>query len=136
MENITINGVIETPENCPLHDGHCIAKLNSIKYSADFVEHINSESLKNKLNDGYMSFEVVETENDIHELYVKVTYSVMEDSILSDNDLEELKIYTKEQLSTGLGEIFSQTEYFYNLNNEKVYIQPWFYGQILTTTIR
>lgn len=135
MSEIIIKGVIETPENISLGDEKCVSQLNNTSGQDEFVEYMDNGLLKDKLLSGYMSFKVINTENDIPELYVYVNYKLMEDQSLTNSEIQELMKYTSGQLSDGIGEGFEQQEAFYNEEDEEVFISPWFYGQILTHSL-
>jgi len=103
--------------------GSELAFLDGLDCQDEFVEYIHNKSLKDKLNSGYMKFKF---EKGI--LYTVTTYET--NVSLDEDELDELGDYTQGQWSDGIGEGFEQTPCEY-LNDEEVYVSPWYSGQQL-----
>lgn len=102
--------------------------LDGVDCQENFSEYCDIDSLMEKgLSEGYMDFKFHDGE-----LYVEVIYSCEEK--LTNDELDELIIYTQGQMGDGIGEGFEQFPCMYDENDEEVYLSPWYYGQILTAT--
>lgn len=103
-----------------------LQRCHGIDIQDDFVEYMD-EPLKSKLESGYTEF-VYEN----GKLYSVCTYEVLEP--LTEEEIKEVAEYTQGQWSDGIGEGFEQEPYVY-IDDEELYISPWFYEQKLTTEL-
>ncbi|KYQ91463.1 hypothetical protein DLAC_08430 [Tieghemostelium lacteum] len=97
-------------------------RLNGISDGSNFVEYFDGD-FKDKLEYGFMSFEYFEGE-----LYTVTVYQTNQS--LNPQELHELGQYTQGQWSDGIGEGFEQ--FPRNIDNNEVYISPWYNGQEIT----
>lgn len=113
MNKITIKGLARTVyPNVQLLDG--------IRCDDDFVEY-NRRSDELTLKSGYMRFECIDGQ-----LYTITEY--IADRELTNEEMNYLEERTVGQWSDGIGESFEQFSCA-EIDGEKIYISPWFYGQ-------
>jgi len=131
MPNIFIRGLAghSNIEDRSLLDGvHCQECFSEYFSEEDEYQGIimeNEQPLIDKgVRGGYMRFEFSNDQLDVVVQYTSNQY-------LTSDELEILKIYTQGQLSDGIGEGFEQFPCTF-IDDEEVFISPWYGGQILT----
>jgi hypothetical protein len=99
-------------------------QLSGVDCQDNFAEYSN---LHSKLGSGYMRFQWEDGQ-----LNVYTEYDVV--SELTHGEIELLKEETQGQWSDGIGEGFEQYPCAY-IDEQEVYLSPWFMGQIIETII-
>lgn len=101
-----------------------LKQLDGIDCQEDFSEYSDFED---KLGKGFMSFKLEGST-----LFTITEYDLKEE--LTPDEIEKLEEETQGQWSDGIGEGFEQTPCSY-INNEEVYICPWYSGQTIETIV-
>jgi hypothetical protein len=128
---ITIEGLAGSAniEDRSLLDGidcqDCFSEYFHRAHNYGGIRKENEQPLIDKgVNGGYMRFRFVDGQ-----LYVIVTY--IADEPLTEKEMDILIDYTRGQLSDGIGEGFEQHSCI-EIEDEEIYLSPWYRGQILT----
>lgn len=124
MYNIRVKGQAETSFDD-------LKQLDGIDCQDNFSDYFGSDEkllVDKGVNGGYMHFEY---DKDINKLMTITTYQSRER--LNEEELKTLADYTSGQWSDGIGEGFEQYPQY--IENEEVYISPWFFGQKVITEI-
>lgn len=97
--------------------------LDGIDCPDCFSDYFDKTSYSKDVTGGYMDF-VYENDN----LYTRTIYNSTRK--LTEDELISLGDYTQGQWSDGIGECFEQ--FPITINDEDVYLSPWYFGQELT----
>lgn len=119
MFKIIVKGTAETKYLHP-------RELDGIDCQDEFVEYMDDDEIRQKLESGYMKF-VFENEK----LWTVTEYTSKEK--LTEDELNILAEYTQGQWSDGIGEGFEQFPCRI-IEGEEIYISPWHSGQKLVTS--